>query len=77
MNLRQLEAFRATNVMGSVSRAAETIHVSQPSVSRLISDLEAPVGFLLLGRTPCGLKPTPEAKRLFEAVEQSYIGILN
>lgn len=26
-------------------------------------------------RTPRGLKPTPEAKRLFEAVEQPYIGI--
>lgn len=48
MNLRQLEAFRATNVMGSVSRAAETIHVSQPSVNRLISDLEASVGFFCL-----------------------------
>ena len=48
MNLRQLEAFRATYLMGSVSRAAETIHVSQPSVNRLISDLEASDGFFCL-----------------------------
>ncbi len=75
MNLRQLEAFRATHLMGSVTRAAEAIHVSQPSVGRLVSDREASVGFLLFEPTPRGLKSTPEAKRLFEAVEQSYLGI--
>ena len=40
MNLRQLEAFRATIRCGSITEAAKMMHISQPSVSRLIADLE-------------------------------------
>ena len=40
MNLRQLEAFRATMRCGSITEAAAMMHISQPSVSRLIADLE-------------------------------------
>jgi DNA-binding transcriptional LysR family regulator len=75
MNLRRLEAFRAAYLTGSVSRAAEMLHVSQPSVSRLISDLEVSVRFKLFVRTPRGLEATPEAHRLFRAVERSYVGL--
>jgi DNA-binding MarR family transcriptional regulator len=37
LNLRQLEAFRATMRSGSITEAAEIMHISQPSVSRLIA----------------------------------------
>ena len=47
MNLRQLEAFRATIRAGSITGAANMMHISQPSVSRLIADLEHSVGFAL------------------------------
>jgi len=43
MNQRQLEAFRATMRSGSITAAAKLMHISQPSVSRLISDLERSV----------------------------------
>ncbi len=75
MNLRQIEAFRATMLTGSVSRAADTIHVSQPSVSRLIGDLEASLGFDLFLRTANGVRPTEEARQLLEVVERSFVGI--
>lgn len=75
MNLRQLEAFRATYLTGSVSRAAEVMYVSQPSVSRLIRDLETSVGFRLFDRTARGLNPTSEARQLYAAVERSFQGI--
>lgn len=39
MNARQLEAFKATMQSGSVTAAAKRLHVSQPSISRLLADL--------------------------------------
>jgi DNA-binding transcriptional LysR family regulator len=74
MNIRQIEAFRATYLMGSVSRAAEMLHISQPSVSRLVSDLERSVGFKLFDRTARGLVATEEGRRLY-SVERSFIGL--
>ena len=57
MNMRQLEAFRATMRSGSITEAAEMMHLSQPSVSRLIIDLEHAVGFPLFIRSGRGLSP--------------------
>lgn len=47
MNFRQLEAFRATMKTGSVSAAANTMYISQPSVSRLLKELEDSLGIQL------------------------------
>jgi DNA-binding transcriptional LysR family regulator len=76
MNLRQLEAFRAVMMAGSVTNAAESLHLSQPAVSRLISDLERSVGFKLFervkGSTPIA---TPEGAALYQEVERSFSGL--
>src|SRR5258708_6115790 len=39
MNLRQLEAFRTVIESGTVTRAPETLRISQPAVSKLIGHL--------------------------------------
>jgi DNA-binding transcriptional LysR family regulator len=75
VNLRQLEAFRATIRCGSITEAAKMMHVSQPSVSRLIADLERSAGFPLFARIGRGLTPTPEGRRFFEGVEGMFTGI--
>lgn len=76
MNLRQLEAFRAVMMAGSVTNAAQSLHLSQPAVSRLISDLERSVGFKLFervkGSTPIA---TPEGAALYQEVERSFSGL--
>src|SRR3546814_6664090 len=41
MNLRQLEAFRAVMVTRSITQAAQSMHLSQPAVSKLIADLRS------------------------------------
>lgn len=75
MNLRQLEAFRATIRCGSITGAAKMLHISQPSVSRLIADLEHSTGFALFTRAGRGLVPTVEARRFYDGVEGMFIGL--
>lgn len=75
MNLRQLEAFRATMRSGSITEAAEIMHISQPSVSRLIADLERSVGFPLFLRSGRGLVPTMEANTFYKGVEGMFVGV--
>lgn len=50
MDIRRLEIFIAVAEAGSITRAAEILGKSQPSVTRAIQDLEAELGFPLLER---------------------------
>ncbi|MFT5221088.1 MAG: DNA-binding transcriptional LysR family regulator [Planctomycetota bacterium] len=75
MNLRQLEAFRATIRGGSITAAAGLLHISQPSVSRLIADLERSLKFKLFIRGGQGLIATAEARRFHQTVESMFIGL--
>ena len=75
ISLRQIEAFNAVMEAGSVTGAAEMMHVTQPAVSRLIRDLQFNVGFPLFERAKGRIMPTIEAKALFEEVRRSYVGL--
>lgn len=75
MNLRQIEAFLAVVDLGTVTRAAETMYVTQSAVSRLISRLEREVGFTLFDRRQGLMAPTAEAKALHAEAMRSYIGL--
>ncbi len=75
MKFRQLEALRAVLMYGNISRAAEALNISQPAVSRLISDLEYSVGFALFERRQGRLFPTPEARSFSEELDRSFIGL--
>ncbi len=70
-----IEAFRAVVATGSVSQAALTLSVSQPSVSRLIADLEARLGLMLFDRRGPRLAVRAEALELYDEVEQSFQGL--
>ena len=71
---RQIEAFHAVMREGTIVRAAGVLHVSQPAVSRLISDMEFEVGYSLFNRNKGRLQPTPAAVALFEEVDRSFTG---
>lgn len=64
MELRHLRYFVAVAEAENVSRAALTLHVSQPAVSRQIRDLEEELGFALLERSAKSVRLT-EAGRTF------------
>lgn len=59
----------------TVTRAAEMLCISQPAVTRLLSDLEDSVGFQLFERVRGRLHPTAEAQLLYEEVNRSLVGI--
>lgn len=75
MKLRQLEAFNHVMSTGSMVGAAAAMHISQPAVSRLISNLEAELKFSLFSRKQGALTPTPNGLKFFDAVEENFMGI--
>lgn len=64
MNLRFLKTFLAVHNQGSISQAAERVHLSPAAVSAQLKALEAELGLNLYVRTGCALVATPEAARL-------------
>jgi DNA-binding transcriptional LysR family regulator len=75
LNSRQVEAFRALMLSSSTVRAAETLHISQPAVSRLVRDLQEALGLALFERRGARLVPTSEAIALYAEVERSFVGL--
>jgi DNA-binding transcriptional LysR family regulator len=75
MNTKQVEAFRMVMLTGTVTGAAERLRISQPAVSRLLSLLEAKIGFRLFVRAKQRLHPTQEALLFYREVERSFVGL--
>ena len=75
VTLRQVEAFRAIMVTGSVTQAAAMLFVSQPAVSRILADLEEQIGFKLFTRANRQLFPTNEGNAFFDEVERAFVGL--
>lgn len=75
VNVRQLEAFHALMTMGSVTRAAEKLRVSQPAVTKLIQAFESDIGLTLFDRASHRLVPTAEAVRLHGEIDQLFLHI--
>jgi DNA-binding transcriptional LysR family regulator len=63
-NGRQISAFMAIVTHGSLGRAAETLHITQPALSRIIKRLEEQVGAALFERNSKGMALTPIGEAL-------------
>jgi DNA-binding transcriptional LysR family regulator len=70
-----VEVFRALMLAGSVTRAAELLHTSQPTVSRELARLEQVLQMNLFDRVRGRLRPTVRALALRDEVERSYQGL--
>lgn len=75
MNLKQLEAFREVMSSGSVSAAADNLNLSQPSVSRLLAELEKLAGLKLFDHRRGRITPRAEAYSFAVEVDRTLYGV--
>lgn len=72
---RHIEVFRAVMQCGQVTRAADWLHTSQPTLSRELARMEQVVGYPLFDRIRGRLHPTPRALALMDVIQSSYTGL--
>ncbi len=72
MRIEQLEYVAAVHQHGSLRRASEQLHVSQPALSEAISKLERELGATLLDRHRSGARISPAGRELL----QEIVGVL-
>jgi LysR family transcriptional regulator of gallate degradation len=69
--LRRLRAVAAVCAQGSVARAGEVLHLSQPAVTRAVRELESIVGVPLFERAARGMVPTRAGRLVGRRVERA------
>lgn len=72
LNHRQLQAFRAVMICGSMTGAGAVLNISQPAVTRLIQGLEAELALSLFQRHGAHIRPTADAIDLYRDVERYF-----
>jgi DNA-binding transcriptional LysR family regulator len=73
--LKQLRAFCCAAQTGSISKAAERLHLSQPSVTLQIQALERELGVTLFERRGPKIQLTPDGRNLYEISQPLVHGI--
>ncbi|MER5428474.1 LysR family transcriptional regulator [Streptomyces sp. NPDC002588] len=71
MDIRQLRAIVTVAEAGSVTRAAELLHLVQPAVTRQIRTLEQELGVDLFERTGQGMRPTQAGAIMVERARRA------
>ena len=73
--LKPLRAFCQTARLGSVSRAAEALYVSQPAITLQLQALERELGVKLFERSGRRLTPSREGQLLYELAKPLVEGL--
>ncbi|ODT56708.1 MAG: LysR family transcriptional regulator [Methylobacterium sp. SCN 67-24] len=71
LNFRQTEILWAIVMAGSSSGAARLLNVSQPAVSKMLSQIEAQLGSSLFERVRGKLQPTEQVRLLFDEIAKA------
>ena len=66
MNIAHLKYAIEVERTGSISRAAESLYMAQPHLSKAIKELEESMGIVIFSRTPKGVVPTKKGKDFLE-----------
>ena len=82
MNIQHMKYAVEVAKLGSLNKAAETLLIAQPNISRSIKELEADLGITIFQRSAKGMILTPEGEEFIEyardilhridKIEQSY-----
>lgn len=76
MNLQYLQYVIEIENQGSISKAAQTLYLSQPYLSKIIRELENEYGIAIFARSKKGITPT-ESGRLFLDMAKDLLGNVN
>jgi molybdate transport repressor ModE-like protein len=71
MDLHQLATLVAVAREGSITRASQRLHLSQPAVSAHIKALEEALGLALFERVPRGMRLTSDGRRILVQAERT------
>ena len=72
LRLRDLHIFFTAVQRGSMAKAAQTLGVTQPAVSKVIADLEHTLGVRLLDRGARGVEPTNYGRALLSRANAAF-----
>ncbi|SDD33107.1 DNA-binding transcriptional regulator, LysR family [Paenibacillus sp. UNCCL117] len=72
MNLEWYRIFLQTARHGNLTKAAQELHITQPSVSYALKQMEQSLGIKLFNRLSKGVELTQEGRALLGYVEQSF-----
>lgn len=71
ISLEWYRSFIEVYRVGTVSGAAQVLHLTQPAVSQHVAALESALGNSLFQRTPRRMVPTEEGKRLYTQIAEA------
>ena len=77
MRYRHIEVFYSVFINGSVTKAAHDLNVTQPSISKILSQSESDLGIKLFERLNKKMIPTQEAKILFPYAQKIHNNLSN
>ena len=75
--LRQLQVFEAIVRLGSFTRAAEELFLTQPTVSMQIKKLSDSIGLPLFEHVGRNVKPTEAGRELYDACRSMFESLAN
>lgn len=76
-HLEKLPYFYEVAKLGSMKKASESIHITQPSLTKSIKSLEESIGKELFIRLPRGVSLTKEGELLFEFCHELFHSVAN
>ena len=71
-NLSLYHIFYTVGRTGNISRAAKTLYISQPAISKAIQKLEENLDTVLFKRSSRGVSLTPDGQALFDKVKEAF-----
>ena len=72
ITFQQIEAFLTVAKYLNMSRAAESLYISQPTLSKALQRFEKGIGFEVFSRSNQGVALTPQGEYLLGALESLY-----
>jgi DNA-binding transcriptional LysR family regulator len=75
LTLKQLQAVAAVARLGTITRAAQELHVTPAALTSRIQQLENEVGLVLFDRTNTGLKVTDAGREMLSAIDSINVAI--